>query len=193
MHSIKSNSGLTRGRGISESTHTLWVTALHKCGEVEQAMRTVTKTTRESSEQHVELGRSRRHRDYNDLMKMCQWFDKNDPFDITDTRLRSLSSGLFASIGDGINCDDAENVGYALQKKLDLKTVDQVKMETTRKVKSLIKLSQGIKVDDQEIHIDPTVLFLRILLLIERSEDPTSYFDYELTPYPTSWDNNRFM
>ena len=66
-------------------------------------------------------------------------------------------------------------------------------METTRKVKSLIKLSQGIKVDDQEIHIDPTVLFLRILLLIGRSEDPTSYFDYELTPYPTSLFNNRFM
>ena len=59
MRSIKIIGGLTRGRGMDEPVRNLWVTTLHGCGEVEQAMRTVTATNRHTSEQYVELGASR--------------------------------------------------------------------------------------------------------------------------------------
>ena len=193
MRAIKSNGGLTRGRGMDESSRTLWATTLHKFGEIEQSMRAVTNTKRESSEQHVELGRSRRQRDFEDLQKILSWFHRFDPFECTDTRLRSLSSGLVAQVGDGINCDDAEEVGYEIQKRLDNQAVDDAKVKTSEKVKSLIKLSTAVKVDDKDLHIDPSVLFLRVILLVERADDPVEYFSYELTPVPTSLFRNKFM
>ena len=44
----------------------MWVATLHACGEVEQMMRIATKTIRQTSEQHVELGHSRCRRDFDD-------------------------------------------------------------------------------------------------------------------------------
>ena len=40
---------------------------------------------------------------------------------------------------------------------------------------------------------DPTVRFLRLIVLIERAEDTMKYFSYELTPIPTSLFNGNFM
>ena len=58
MRSIKSLSELTRGRGMNEGLRNLWIRKLHSCSEVEQAMRNVTLTKKQTSEQHVELGTS---------------------------------------------------------------------------------------------------------------------------------------
>ena len=76
---------------MDEAVRTVWVSTLHACGEVEQTMRTITNTIRETSEQHVELGRSRRNRDLSDLLSLCRWLDQFDPFETGDARLRSLS------------------------------------------------------------------------------------------------------
>ena len=58
MRSIKSLSELTRGRGMNEGLRNLWIRTLHSCSEAEQAMRNVTLTKKQTSEQHVELGTS---------------------------------------------------------------------------------------------------------------------------------------
>ena len=63
---------------------------LHNCAGVEETMRQVTKTTRQNSEQHVELGQSRRMRDFEDLIKFYTWLKQFNPFNVRDNRLRSL-------------------------------------------------------------------------------------------------------
>ena len=73
MRSIKSLGGLTKQRGMDESTRNIWMSTLHNCAAVEETMRQVTKTTRQNSEQHVELGQSRRMRDFEDLIKLYTW------------------------------------------------------------------------------------------------------------------------
>ena len=78
MRSMKSLGGLTRGRGMSESVRNLWVSTLHSCGSVDQAMRQITNTARQSSEQHVELGVSRRNKDYRDFMMYFRWLEQFD-------------------------------------------------------------------------------------------------------------------
>ena len=53
--------------------------------------------------------------DFNDLSTMVSWIKSHDPFEMSDATLRSISSGLATTSGDGINCDDAENVGESIQ------------------------------------------------------------------------------
>ena len=56
MRSIKSQGGLTRGRGITESVCLQW---MHKCAGIHEAMTMLTDMKTKASEQHIELGRSR--------------------------------------------------------------------------------------------------------------------------------------
>ena len=44
------------------------------------------------------------------MNKFINWFGSHDPFDGNVPQLRSLSSGLAASEGDGIKCDETEKV-----------------------------------------------------------------------------------
>ena len=52
--------------------------------------------------------------------------------------------------------------------------------------KSLEEFNVGVKLDKETIYFDPSVLFSRLLLMIEREQRMTEYFCYELTPVPTS-------
>ena len=69
MRSIKLRGGLTRGRSFRESTRHQWVHKAHQCAVIHEAMTSVTKSTLANSEQHVELGISRKNRDVSDLSK----------------------------------------------------------------------------------------------------------------------------
>lgn len=51
------------------------------------------------------------------------------------------------------------------------KMVTEVKFETCKKDKTLIALKKSLQIDNKTIHTDPTVLFLRLIFLIERGED----------------------
>ena len=66
MQSVKSIGELTTGHGMNEFVRDLWVSTVHCCGEVQQAMCDVTKTSRESSKL-VELGSSQCSRNFDDL------------------------------------------------------------------------------------------------------------------------------
>ena len=49
-------------------------------------------------------------------MNTCiDWFDSHDPFDGNVPQVRSVSSGLAASEGDGIKCDETEKVVSEIQ------------------------------------------------------------------------------
>ena len=60
-------------------------------------------------------------------------------------------------------------------------------------MRNLLQLTRAVKIDTQDLHIDPAILFSRLLVLVERSEDPASYFQYELTTYPESIFNRNYM
>jgi len=64
---------------------------MHRCAEVHEAMTTMTEVRMKASEQHIELGRSRCNCDFQDLLKIQEWFDQHEPFDLKEVKLRSLS------------------------------------------------------------------------------------------------------
>ena len=78
MRSLKSRGGLTRGRGVTESVRLIWLKIMHRCAEIHNSMSSLTKLLHVSSEQHVELGASRKRRDNIDLQKIISWFNDHN-------------------------------------------------------------------------------------------------------------------
>ena len=97
-----------------------------------------------------------------------------------------MTIDLVAKESDKINCYQVEVIGQQIMLDMDNKLVTETKDEMENKVKTLIIWAKGMQVGNQTIHIDPTVLFLRLIVLIERAEDTMEYFSYELTAITTS-------
>ena len=186
MRALKSRGGLSRGRGVTESVRLLWVNSMHRCAGIHNAMCSLTGEDRKSSEQHVELGSSRILRDNLDLDKIIKWFHQHNPFDINERNLKCLSTGLTAADDQTINCDNAEQVGLAIQQSLDGLCVEDASIKRTDQVKCLDQLRDPIKINDSDhVHIDPALLFLRLTTMARRGEEESAAFEYELTHEPT--------
>lgn len=59
MKNIKSNIGLTRGRGIGDSQRLIWINSMPACVSIKTAIQELTGVRYETSEQHKDVGASR--------------------------------------------------------------------------------------------------------------------------------------
>ena len=193
MRSIKSRGGMTRGRGMTEQTRILWIYSMHQCASLHNAMTTMTGAIHKTSEQHIEVGTARSTRDYNDLIKLYNWLCTNTPFKREQPQLFSLSTGHTSDGTDGVNCDDAERVGFQVQQGLDHVTMIDATIKRNLGIQTLQHLKKKIIVDKEQIYIDSDILFTRLIVLTERSEKMADYFNYELSPEPTSLFKDSMM
>ena len=115
---------------------------------------------------------------------MLEWLDSFNPFDGTRTAFQSLSLGLVAD--ESINCDNAKEVGKAIHTKLEHASVAKCTIKRSDQVKSLGILRNVVKIKIQTVNIDPTRLFSRLVVPLERCPDLKPYFHFELTPILTS-------
>ena len=77
---------------------------MHSCGQVHDAMTSLTGLAHRTSEQQVELTNVYRKQDFHDMVGLFNWVSQHNPFDPSQPELRALSSGLTESNGDSINC-----------------------------------------------------------------------------------------
>ena len=168
---------------MTASVRHLWIHSMHRCMAVHDAMTTLTNRRTRSSEQHVDLGASRCRRDYEDMMKIKAWLDQHEPFDENVPGLRSLSTGLTAKEGDGVNCDMAEEVGLTIHRKLDNVVFTEAKISRADHIKPLAFLFSNVKLGKKVIYIDPLTLFSRLIAMVQR-EDDIEYFQYEMSTLP---------
>ena len=98
--------------------------------------------------------------------------------------MQFLSLELVAD--ESINCDNREEVGRAIHTKLDHASVAKFTIKRSDQVKSLGILKNVMKIKSQTVNTDPTRLFSRLVVLLERCPDLKPYFQFELTPLPTS-------
>ena len=139
----------------------LWLKSIHKCGDIHNAMGEITGVT---SEQYVDLSCRRILRDNNDLQILKD--DKN--FDKYERRLKCLSSHL---IGNGaINCDEAEEIGQKMKETLDGVTMEEGSIKRKGKVRNFEDVMPTTKIDDKDVHIDPTTSFSRLTALANFKE-----------------------
>jgi len=85
-----------------------------------------------------------------------------------------------------LNCDEAGNIGEAVQTRLDGIHFYDTTIKKSNQIRTLDELQHQKRKSSSAICIDPSVLFNRILVLVERSTDIQSYFHYELSSVPTA-------
>ena len=120
---MKVSGGLTRGRGITESTLAKWVCALPLCIPLCTAGEEFAGSHTESSEQHSkasdhqDLRPAQQARDQADLEHFIQWLEAHPPFSgHYGGELVSLSTGI---TGDSsVTCHNAKEVGQQLQQQM---------------------------------------------------------------------------
>ena len=133
MRLLKTRGGLTRGRGMTENVILIWDHTMHACAQVHNAMTQLTGNHHKTSNPDAELVASRIKRDNENLENIKLWIENHNPFDDNEPLLTSIATGLTATEGDGINCDEAEKNGQAIQDQLD----DISITETTIKKKKI--------------------------------------------------------
>ena len=79
----------------------------------------------------MEFGEARHLHDLRDLNKFIDWFGSHDPFDVNVPQFSSLSSGLAASEGNGIKCDETEKVVSEIQGSFDSVSVRNATIKET--------------------------------------------------------------
>jgi len=171
MKAVKSRGGLTHGRGMTESVRLLWVHSMHKCASVHAALKELTGVDQDKASTHVDLGKSRLQRDSSDMAKLLDWFRTNNPFDCSDSRLRSIASGFIAPDSGDINCDEADKIGSKIMDGIDGLAFSKVTIKKADQVKTLAVLHKKVSVQGDKVAIDAGLLFSRLVIIMERKDD----------------------
>ncbi|CAH2107272.1 unnamed protein product [Euphydryas editha] len=137
-----------------------------------------------------DLGQARRNRDTADIAKLSQLFDEHPPFPQT-TDIISIASGV---VGDAtITCYDAVRVGNeAMNKIVDLPFFD-IKLFRKDRALSFSSVTSSIKIHDEKVAVDPTLLFQRMYISKRSEDDLIEFLEYELAPFPLALLNEGGM
>ena len=109
MRSMKSNGGLTRGRGLTDSVLTKWILGMPIMQKVSETIEDFVGVASSSTEQHIDARPTRQARDNADVQKLQQWFQNHEPFSALNNTV-SLSTGIVG--GNEIDCYNAQSIGF---------------------------------------------------------------------------------
>ena len=123
-----------------------------------------------------------------DTLEVLKYLTPRSPFGRNST-LHSIASGITAH--DTVRYDCAQQVGGKVLEWMVGKTKAQ---HTFKKKRPSIPLSNSntINVIDEVIHIDPQLLFQRLVTAGQCEENLVEVFQYELFSYPPALFENKF-
>ena len=153
MRSLKSRGGLTCGRGVTETVRLTWIHSMHGAASVHNSMTELTNAKHRTSEQHIELGKSRMKRDKEDSLKLQEWLEVCHPLDRKDASLRNVYTSVTARITDKINCDDVEKVGKGIHETLDNKAFIQSSLKRKAQITTLESLNVGVNIEKEKVYV----------------------------------------
>ena len=164
---------------------------MHASATYHNALSTLTQTVHKTSNE--ELGSSRKTRDFADLSKLINWFehDSHNPFDPEPTELVALDYGMIAN--EDVNCDNAEAIGMAIQNKRNNISLHAASVKRSDQAVTLNSLKPTLSNGDDQVVIDPLILFSRLIVLMKRYDDVSSFFEYELSVIQASLSKDNMM
>ena len=116
MKLIKSRSELTTDKGMTEIVRHLWVHTNHACTAFHHGITNIINLSLLSSEQHAEMGKTRKEGNYKDLLILYDQLSTHSPFNAVGDRLRSIRSRIKVPNNIGlINCDNMEQIEEAIK------------------------------------------------------------------------------
>ncbi|KAK3085994.1 hypothetical protein FSP39_011885 [Pinctada imbricata] len=183
MRSIKTTGGLTRGRGMTDVQRAQGVLSMPHCARINEAMQEVTSVNFHTSDQHKELGDTRKKRDDSDTHAMIEFLNQRSPF-AQVKELRNIETGV--SGDERVNADKAFDVGKDILQSMEGNKVSEYVFKKSRQVITLSSKS-SVKLDDDELKVDPQLLFQRLLAATGgHYPDLTEVCKFELSSIPTS-------
>ena len=147
VKSLKGKRGVI-GRGITENVLYVRTKTMHRCAEVTNA-RNIVSFLSNSEVKHEETFASRVKRDSDDFEKVLTWFRAHNPFEL-GPNLIALASGLVDD-KNCLNCGRAEEIGTGIQ--------------------ALQSLHSNVKINEEDVVIDPLTLLLRLVVVVEKRRE----------------------
>ena len=103
----------------------------------------------------------------------------------------ALDSGMIAN--ENVNCDNAEAIGIAIQEKLNNVLLHAASIKRSEQAVTLNSLKPTLSNGDDRVVTDPLILFSRLIVLMQRYDDASSFFEYELSVIPTCLFKDNIM
>ena len=181
MRSLKTNEGLTTGRGMSEQQRHIWVQSTPACAEINRVMQELTDVQRNYSEQNKDQINTRQERDMKDAFTVLSVMAERNLFS-PEASLRNIMNDVNAC--SAINVDSAKAIG----KRILLSVVGQAAENYTFKRNAqavTLGSKSSVRIDGEMVQIDRQLLFQRLVLAWSSSEYLESIFAFELCSYPT--------
>ena len=185
MRLLKTSGGMTRGRGISDSSLMAWVHALPYNIPICDALEDFTGVHGKTSEQHKDLRSCNTSRDQSDYIIFQEWLRSHSPFAYCEhDAVVSVSTGIVADAT--VNCDCAFEIGSTAAVAICGKSFPDIKLSRKDCVTSISGAKNTISVRGQEVVVNPTLLFMRITCIINDSAEMEEHLKYELAKQPPS-------
>lgn len=142
MRSMKTQGGLTHGRGMSESVISKFVLTMLTLVDISNEMDNFCDVSYSTSDQHVDSTECRIARDAADLDKLLEFFKQYNPFPETP-KIMSIYSGIVGN--ESVCCHEAYKVGMKSVNSIIGKNFDNVKFETKKGFCLLKQLNHQLK------------------------------------------------
>ena len=180
MRALEGRGGLTHGSSFTESVQMLWIYSMHLTASYHNALSHSTQTQHKTSDQYEKLSQSRKLRDFNNLKKLITWFQyqSHNSFNPDRHQLQALDSGLIAD--QSVNYDEAKCAGRSIQDSLDGVSLKEATIKQSAQVTTLSSLKPSVKIGNEKVVIDPIILFSPLVVLLQKHDDITRFFAYEL-------------
>lgn len=176
---------LRHGRGVTPSVVARYLIGMPSAFSVMECLENYCGIKSATSEQHIDLSKSRIKRDDEDIEKFIFWLSEHDPFQ-PGVSLISLSTGIIG--GPNINCHMAIEKGHQAMTLMVGKNLENVSLSHAYKAKPLSAAKDGIHSSNEDyITVDSSLLFQRISVIFQGNTEQTrNALSYELSPFPLS-------
>ena len=146
-------------------------------------MQNLAGITHETSEQHKDLGISRRERDTLDSDILFSYLKHASSFDGDNLKLRSIATGMSATMA--CNVDTAKEIGERIMKLMIGVSVKDFVFR--KKDQAVLMTAKSNESGTSVRQLDPSLLFQRLIVIAKKSQvDESQIFKYELCGHPSS-------
>ena len=108
MRSVKTHGGLTRGKGMTENKHFLWVLSMPTCAYITEDVQKYTSISYQTSDQHI--AKLQMLKTLSLTVDLISYLKALEPFSII-VNCRIIANGM--SDHEGVTADHAREIKYS--------------------------------------------------------------------------------
>ncbi|KAK3705553.1 hypothetical protein QZH41_000251 [Actinostola sp. cb2023] len=142
-----------------------------------------------SGEQNKDMSNSRQQRDMEDTLTILKALTDRNPF-VPNPSLRNIMNGVNAD--SSVNVDTAKVIGEKILTSMTGQFPSEYTFKRSAQVTTLASKS-AVRIGNDHVQIDPQLLFQRLILACNSSDDLEALFRYELCSYPTALFDSSLM